>query len=485
MKQVDTQVPLRKNVGIWLFLLALLLRLAPVLAFSDLGIGLDDMFQYDMLARSIVAGEGYRWYGQDDLYLVENYITFDMTTVDYDPRGVLTSFRPPLYPAFLALIYFLSGVDSDRFFTARLVQAFLSAGMVPLTYALARRLFPDREAVAAISSWIITLYPMLIVYPLSLATENLFFILVLGSILLLLKAEQSRQWYWFGAAGIVLGLTALTRSVSLAFAGLAVLWAWFLLRERKNALMVFLTVTIVTLPWMVRNSILHGRPIGIESALGYDLYVGYHPDGEGAFEYPQSMDLIPFLDDGYRDELGQEKALEFIRDDPGRVPYLVLRRAGFFFGLERRAMTYFYSNNYFSYIPTGFFLVIAGLLLLPFVVVSTSAIVGFTVTSWNQKTLLVVLFFIGYITPHLLITAEDRFHLTIVPFLAMLSANYWVSGRKSLTALWTTSRGKIRLIIAGIIVLLLIMNWGLELWRDSEMLAQLLGPQGNMTYYPY
>ena len=42
---------------------------------------------------------------------------------------MLTSFRPPLYPAFLALIYLIGGVGVKRFFIARLVQVFLAASL--------------------------------------------------------------------------------------------------------------------------------------------------------------------------------------------------------------------------------------------------------------------------------------------------------------------------------------------------------------------
>ncbi len=53
-----------------LFVAALVPRLALVLALR-VPIGLDDMFQYDMLARSLAAGHGYRWYGQADLDLIQ------------------------------------------------------------------------------------------------------------------------------------------------------------------------------------------------------------------------------------------------------------------------------------------------------------------------------------------------------------------------------------------------------------------------------
>lgn len=45
-----------------LFLIGLLLRFFPVLLSHNLGFGLDDMFQYDMLARRLASADGYRWY---------------------------------------------------------------------------------------------------------------------------------------------------------------------------------------------------------------------------------------------------------------------------------------------------------------------------------------------------------------------------------------------------------------------------------------
>ena len=515
------------NFASRIFLLALVLRLVPVLLSFNLGIGLDDMFQYDMLARSIVAGNGYRWYAQEDLHLIEPVIHLDLSSVDYDPRGVPSSFRPPLYPAFLALIYFVTGTGARRFFIARLVQAFVSAALVPLTYALARRLLTSShggegagvrengvkaEKASRLAAWAVALYPMLVIYPLSLATENLFFLLVLSSVLALLKAADSlpletvkraekknkipgfsaysavssfHRARWFIFAGFLLGLTALTRSVALAFAGLAVLWVWFILRERKLAFVTFAALFITVLPWMVRNSLLYHRPTSIETALGYDLYVSYHPQSTGTFQYPQSLDLMTMLDDAERDDIGIARAREFILADPGRVPYLMVRRFGYFFGLERRALTYFYSNNFFGYIPAPGLLAIAAVMLLPFMAVSTFAAFGLALTRWKRATWLLALLFFGYITPHILIIAEDRFYLTLVPFLAILAASFWTGGLSALKERARTRTGKVALALASVVVVLLFLNWGFELWRDADKLMQLLGPLGNQTYFPY
>src|SRR5688500_5626149 len=99
-----------KSFAFRIYIVALVLRLIPVILARGLGIGLDDMFQYDMLARSIVSGNGYRWYAEEDLSLLAPFVDFDLSTAEeYDPiLGVSTSFRAPLYPTFLAIIYFFS-----------------------------------------------------------------------------------------------------------------------------------------------------------------------------------------------------------------------------------------------------------------------------------------------------------------------------------------------------------------------------------------
>ncbi|MCH7662997.1 MAG: hypothetical protein IH859_03895 [Chloroflexi bacterium] len=115
-----------KSFAARIYLVALVLRLIPVLLSYNLPIGLDDMFQYDMLGRSLAAGEGYRWYAQEDIDLLLSYIDIEFIGDDYDPRGVPTSFRAPAYPAFLAVLYKLGGLE-NRFFIARLAQAFIGA----------------------------------------------------------------------------------------------------------------------------------------------------------------------------------------------------------------------------------------------------------------------------------------------------------------------------------------------------------------------
>ncbi|HKG53930.1 MAG TPA: hypothetical protein VKB04_06690 [Anaerolineales bacterium] len=488
-----------KSFVLRIYSIALLLRLIPILLARGLGIGLDDMFQYDMLARSIASGNGFRWYAQEDLNQLASFVNFDLSSVkEYDPiRGIPTSFRAPLYPTFLAIVYFFSGTGFSRFFAARLAQAiFLGAPLAPLTYLVSKKLFPPlrvgeeaglrSERAAQIAAWIIACYPMLLVYPLGLGTENPFFLLLLASFFFLLKSQEQPTIINSLLSGFFLGLTALTRSVILPFVGLAILWAWLILRQRRGAMFVAVAFTLTIAPWVIRNSLLHHKLTGIETSMGYNLYLGYHPQGNGSFVFGPSLDLLTILDDAERDRIGTQKAIEFIKAQPERFIPLAINRLRFFFGLEKRVLMYFYGNDIIGYIPLPLLLTISAILLLPFVFISVSAAFGLAYLRWKPGHTLLCLLLIGYLLPHLLILSEDRFHLALVPYIAILAAQVWVNGFVPLRVRWYESwQGKLIVSLAIFAVFLLIINWNFELIRDADRIVQLLGPSGNQSYFPY
>ncbi len=490
-----------KSFPLRVYLAALILRLIPVLLTRGLSIGLDDMFQYDMLARSLASGNGYRWYAHVDLLRFEPYIDFDLSTAhNYDPQyGLYTSFRAPLYPTFLAVVYYFSGLEFVRLFAARLTQAILfGAPLAPLTYWVAKRLIflpqssgemkeerrKKSEQVARTAAWLVAAYPMLLVYPLGLGTENPFFLLLLSSFLLILLSIESLSASRLLLSGLFLALTALTRSVILPFAGLAILYLFYL--HGRKAWLVAVTFILVITPWMIRNSLLHQKPTGIETSMGYNLYVGYHPQGNGSFVFGPSMDLLAIMDDAERDAIGTQKALGFIKDQPERFIPLALNRLGFFFGLEKRALVYLYSNNFLGFIPQPFLLIISLILLLPFTVISTSAMFGLSLMKWNPPMILLNLLLASYLLPHILILTEDRFHVAFVPYFAILAAYFWSGGMKRIFARWNESvYGKLAVACAAVSVALLLTNWGLELLRDADTITLLLGPNGNNIYLAY
>lgn len=484
----------------FIFLLALILRLIPVLVTPGLGIGLDDMFQYDMLGRSIASGNGFRWYAPADVARLAPYLHFDVSALSLDPRGMLTTFRAPLYPAFIALIYLIFGSGPGRFFALRLFQAVLGAMLAPLAYfAATRALRPDgkegtgdtAEKGARFAAWVMAVYPVLIFYPLGLATENLFILLLLASMLILLDmaSRNGRRGgigrpmlstgLEAGLVGAFLGLAALTRSVILPAAAAAILWIAIALRSPRRAVIAACALIITLVPWAARNSLVAGAPTGIETSLGYNLYLGYNPQSDGSFAFGPSMDLLSILNDRTRDEAGMQRAMGFIAADPARVPYLALSRLGYFFHFDLRAFIYFYSNNVLGSVPEPLLGLILALLILPFGFVSLMAAGGATSLSWNPESSLLLLLFFAYLLPHVLVLSEDRFHLAILPILAIWGGHLWRTGVRGLVG------RRVALVAASALVILLVANWGLELARQGPILVELFGPAGNQLYLPY
>jgi len=470
----------RRRFVVLLYLAALTLRLAPVLLTYDLPIGLDDMFQYDMLARSIVAGDGYRWYAQEDLDLIQPFISMDVPA-DYDPRGVLTSFRAPGYPAFLALIYALCGTGPHRFFAARLAQAFIGAALAPLSWALARQA-GFKERAARWAAVIIAVFPLLLAYPLALASENIFIPLLTLALLLTLRAGKLEQARDHLLVGLVLGLTALTRSIAAGFLPLAVLWLWWTAEDRRvgfrNTALLILCFLLVTIPWAARNTRLHGQPTWIETSLGYNLYVGYHPESTGTFQFGISLDLLPMLDDAERNARGIEAFWGFVRNDPGRVPHLMARKAGYLWGLDSRSLIYFYGNGFLGQWPAWLLVLVLLLACGPLALLAPAAAVGLICGKMERNKGLVALL-VGYVTgAHVLIMAMPRFHVPLFPMIAILAAYAIVERPWRQARPW--QRG-----LALVLIALLLANWGLELARNWDTLLALFGPDGTRLGLSY
>jgi len=69
--------------------------------------------------------------------------------------------------------------------------------------------------------------------------------------------------------------------------------------------------------------------------------------------------------------------------------------------------------------------------------------------------------------------------------MAILSAVFWASGWHALKHRWQTLKVIITIILAVLVIMLLFINWGLELWRNMDNFTLLLSTNGNRTFFPY
>ncbi|HEX9013822.1 MAG TPA: hypothetical protein VF813_09910, partial [Anaerolineaceae bacterium] len=334
-----------------LWLGSFLPHLAVALIFLYYPVALDDMFQYDMLARSLVEGRGYRWYSQADVQVIRPYLEqfLDVSNMNVPPEGLTTTFRAPGYPFFLAGVY-LFAREAGRFAAARLAQAVLLSTLAPISALIAAHLGANRK-VALASGAAMALYPILWFYPAALASENLFLPLVaLGFLAVLWAAESGHPWRT-AAAGLVLGVAVLTRSILVPFLLLAAFWTWRYGRARRRGLILLAAAFGVCLPWAVRNSLVMGKPAFVETGLSYQMYIGYYPGGDGSFVSSIAIPPLTILDDAKREAYTTVMVSQFLRADPLGSAAKIVQRAAYFFAVEDRELMYFYSNNFFGAIP--------------------------------------------------------------------------------------------------------------------------------------
>ena len=101
--------------------------------------------------------------------------------------GHLTAIRPPLYPAFLALVYKIFGPENYN--AVRLVQIFLSLVSGLIVYSLAKKIFHE-EKVALLAAAIFLFYPSLVIFNYLILTETLFIFLFLLALYLLVEGMR-------------------------------------------------------------------------------------------------------------------------------------------------------------------------------------------------------------------------------------------------------------------------------------------------------
>lgn len=466
------------------WLLALVPRLLATIPFLNHPIALDDMFQYDMLARSLLSGNGYRWYSQADLEALRPYYSqfLDFSQLNVPEEGLETTFRPPGYPFFLAGIYALTEFE-QRFMWVRLIQCALGALSAPLTALLASALgLKRREAVAA--GVVMAIYPILWMYPIALASENLFIPLVIASLLGILWAAKKSSPGWGVIPGMLLGTAMLTRSVLFLFVLLAAVWmARFGLSRWRGSLVMVLVAFGLCLPWAVRNSLLMGKPSYIDTSLSYQLYISYHPGGNGSFISRFAIEPLAILDDAQRDAFCSQHVWDFVRSDPLGSALTIVYRTVYFFGVEDREIIYFYTNGFFGPIAQPWLTLIYLYLILPWIGVGLLSPLGFRKPPVTACGLLAALFVGGYTLPHLLILAEPRFHLAIVPVLIPFAIKGWSSLRQGWLQMEQSARARFQerllnwLVRFSVVFLAILWVWGFATrWKD---LIAILSPGGD------
>ena len=242
-----------KRTVYFILLLCFLLRLVLVLGVDPLGSDTVDGFDYHHHALSLLSGDG------------------------YPLRGSLPFMRPPLYPFFLAVVYYI--FPHETYLTARIFNAFLDTAACFVFYRLIMLIWNNKPT-AILASLIYAVNPFYLFFSVRVRVEALFILLSVTAVYFLVR-EYKKQFpnllSMFLIGGVV-GLMCLCRSNATIFAILIPLWLLYCtFKDRKKAVLislVFIIGCVLTIaPWSVRNYYRYGEPIVITDGLGYAFWI--------------------------------------------------------------------------------------------------------------------------------------------------------------------------------------------------------------------
>lgn len=189
-----------------LFSIALVVRFGYVLAVQKTTLSWGDEFYYDQLATNIL---------HDHCFC-------------YAPDQP-SVYRPPLYPAVLALIYALWGHS----YTAVLIVQAIAGAISALTLALIGRHLSGSLSVGLVAGALFTVNPVLVYATALLYTETLFVFLLLVAVYLWLKLDRQGWTVTVVSlgSGLILGVATLMRPILMFFPAWLIAWRWFATRD--------------------------------------------------------------------------------------------------------------------------------------------------------------------------------------------------------------------------------------------------------------
>ena len=288
---------------------------------ADVDDRLPDQHEYLELGRSLLRGEGLRF--------------FDARFQDHN-----VAFRTPGYPLFVAAC----GGNAR---VVRTAQAALDTLTVLGVYLLARRWMGERPALVAVL--FTALNPFLVYFSGLILTETLFtFLLVWGMALL----ARRKNFLW---GGLLLALSVSVRPAAVALPVIMGIAGAFVMHHRGElpqpsrwwrlpvgTTMVLLTLLVMA-PWAFRNKMLLKEWVWTTTNGGITLYDGFNPDATGGsdqrFASGPEMARLRTRQEGdprngeiERDRYFRERAREWVRETwqerPTHLMKLTLSKIG-------------------------------------------------------------------------------------------------------------------------------------------------------------
>jgi 4-amino-4-deoxy-L-arabinose transferase-like glycosyltransferase len=343
--------------------------------------------------------------------------------------GEPTAYRPPAYPLFIAALF---NVTRNSIFAIKLIHVVLGVMAVFFTYLIAWNTF--NSMIGLIAAGIVAFTPSLISYSSLIASENLGIALFLISIYFLLIYARSYKIKFAVFSGIFLGITGLMRPEVLL---LPIIWISYLAFQRnkisriiKTSLAFLLPAILVILPWTIRNYLQFHHIIPISSNGGIMLLVSFN--NQTADRANNTKVFAPLYERALKDGWDEAKtsnyaateAMHFIRDHPYAAIRLIPIKLYYLFSDDISGISW----NFIKTIRPVSQSLILSLKIIAQTYYSLIIISALsTILFWKKlkeypSAILLLITILYWIIYYSVIITTDRYHLLILPIIAIFSA---------------------------------------------------------------
>lgn len=397
-----------------------------------------DEFAYQQIAENVAAGRG--------LFQTNN---------PFFPGQLLYAWQAPLYPLLLGVLYEFIG---SQVLIAKLFGILVGTATVYVVYDLARRVFREPGAssagannparLALLAGFLVAIYPGFLTLAHLLLSEGLFILLLVLAfdfIARSLEVQGGRRWAWLVSGAVAWGLSALTRGLTLYFLPLLALWlGWVLWQEGRvracpakglplraigSAFLFVLVCIAVIAPYTVRNYFKFHQFVLLETKGGVNLWLGNSP--YTPFEFIRNVWKVgvrdPMLNGLPQDEIARDRAayalaLNYMRTEPFAVLARVPSKFADFWGYERNLVDVAEATaagegwNSLSKVIADLYGAVA------YMFVALCGLAGLVYARTDRWRVLFGGFLLYFLAIHLVIFGDGRFHLPLIPFLAMYTA---------------------------------------------------------------
>lgn len=455
---------------------ALLLRVVFLLLAGTSAPLTGDELAYQQIAANVVAGRG----------LVQ-------TNNPFFPGQILHAWQAPLYPLALAVTYLFAGTDP---LFGRIFGVVVSTATVALVYDFAWRAFRERleesdaRRVGLASAFLVAVYPGLLTNAHLLLSETLFTFFLLLAFDCAARAggshEAGMRLRWQIAAGAAFGLAALTRGIAFYFIPFFAAWigwrVWRRDRPRRAAAAAaaFTCAALAVIaPYTLRNALVFHEFVLLETKGGVNLWLGNNPDTPADFirDVWKTGVREPMLEGLPRDEVSRDRAayaraLDYIREEPltffARIPVKFADFWGFERNLVDTAEETVGGGGWRSPVKAAADLLAAA----AYVLVMLTGVVGIFCAEDGPWKLLLGGFLLYFLAVHLVIFGDGRFHLPLIPLVAVYAGWLLVLAFRRRSGVRRGARfTPARVGSAALTAASLVLVWGREAWTAWRVLG--------------